>query len=235
MGRSAAKRMLLILTVFVTSVFLVGEALGANPLTDSGRVAVVVHGTDDVPVPGATVTIYRVGRADLKNNTIMFSPASVYAAPDIAFDNVTSARNLTLAELLAAKVKENNAQGLSATTNAMGRVMYGNVRPGVYLIVQTGSKSAASRYETMAPFLAFVPHMDPASGTWQRNVFVYPKMTAKSSNATNGNTNKTRKRRRLPKTGEIVWPTYALAGGGLALIAAGYWVRKRRKKDETDR
>lgn len=229
MREQTAKRGHIFLWVIVVCLLLVGQSF-ADPLTKAGRVAIIVRGVDNVPVPGATVTIYRVGKATLEKDTILFSPASVYADENLSFKNVTSNRNLDLAELLANKVKNSGASGLAATTNQLGRVVYGNVRPGVYLIVQTGAKSTAAQYQYMESFLAFVPHMNPTTGAWESNVSVYPKMKAKSGSGKPSRP--PRKRPRLPRTGEIVWPTYALAGGGILLIGTGFWVKKRGKKHE---
>lgn len=229
---SQAKRGTLLLVVLWVCLCFVGDSL-ADPLTEAGQIAVIVHGEKDIPLPGATVTIFRVGSVSMDHDTMQFSPASIFAEDGLTFENVTSTRNLDLADLLAKKVKIKKIRGLSATTNQMGRVVYGNVRPGVYLIVQTGAKFQAGKYEYMSPFLAFVPLMDPASGTWIKHVNVYPKMTKIGSNKRTGPKQRG-KRPRLPRTGELIWPTYALAGSGLLLFATGFWLSRRRRKDEVN-
>ena len=35
----------------------------------------------------------------------------------------------------------------------------------------------------------------------------------------------------LPQTGQLNWPVPVLAGGGIALVAAGLWLSRKRRHD----
>lgn len=79
----------------------------------------------------------------------------------IALDNVSES---ALASRLAEKVTQ-NAQAVTKTVNDSGIAVFGDLKAGLYLIVQ---KQAAEGYDAIQPFLVTVPIMETGSmsTTW---------------------------------------------------------------------
>lgn len=72
------------------------------------------------------------------------------------------------------------AQGAEATTDANGKLTFGNLPAGAYLLTETASPAATDKvYIPAAPMIVYVPVPAGEEGkkTWNRDVHVYPKNT----------------------------------------------------------
>lgn len=140
----------------------------------------------------------------------------------IALDNVSES---ALASRLAEKVTQ-NAQAVTKTVNDSGIAVFGDLKAGLYLIVQ---KQAAEGYDAIQPFLVTVPIME--NGQYVYDVDAHPKVGTASRKTTQ--TPPTQEvLSALPQTGQLNWPVPVLAVTGAVLVAAGVVLKKRSGQNE---
>lgn len=134
---------------------------------------------DGQPVPGGTVTLYDV------------SGYSEGSSP----------------ESLAEYVKDNHLSGQEKRVDSAGIVVFDDLLPGRYLLVQ---QEAAKGFRPMKPFC--IRLTVSADGEQVVGVDASPKMEPD---------------RKLPQTGQLIWPAWALLGTGTVLVGFGFIHRKK--------
>ena len=176
-------------------------ALAAETVDETriGSIKVLLCDTETAaPLQGGELTLYRV--------------ASV-------------SKNGALASRLAEKVTQ-NAQAVTKTVNDSGIAVFGDLKAGLYLIVQ---KQAAEGYDAIQPFLVTVPIME--NGQYVYDVDAHPKAGTSSRKTTQ--TPPTQEvLSALPQTGQLNWPVPVLAVTGAVLVAAGVVLKKRSGQNE---
>ena len=119
-----------------------------------------------------------------------------------------------------------NAQAVTKTVNDSGIAVFGDLKAGLYLIVQ---KQAAEGYDAIQPFLVTVPIME--NGQYVYDVDAHPKAGTSSRKTTQ--TPPTQEvLSALPQTGQLNWPVPVLAVTGAVLVAAGVVLKKRSGQNE---
>lgn len=110
--------------------------------------ATMVH--DGEPVVCGTLTLYRVAELDLSTDS-GFRYTEVYADSGVALDSFGA----STAVALATYTYENDIEGETKSINANGVVTFGDLEPGLYLLIQW---DAADGFYHLAPFLISVPN-----------------------------------------------------------------------------
>lgn len=178
---------------------------------------------DGDPVPGGTLTLYRVGEVCENDGNYSFEPTGDFADCGESFEDVQSS---TLAGDLAEYARDEKITGTTRTVSDDGTVQFTDLELGLYLVVQN---KAAKGYNAVSPFLVTVPKM--TDGKYVYDVDATPKMgglTPTKPTETTGSTTPTDKK--LPQTGQLNWPVPMLAVVGMLLFAAG-WVLRFGKRE----
>ena len=105
---------------------------------------------DGKAVSGGALTAYRVGEISEDDGNYSFALSLEFAASGADLSDLSSAT----AQKLADFAKKQNLTGTTETIGTDGEALFSNVKPGLYLIIQS---KAASGYEAVSPFLVSVP------------------------------------------------------------------------------
>ena len=125
-------------------------------LQHMGSVRVLVKDAEGNPVPGGTLQLFLVARiADGEEGRQVHELTEAFSGWDGTAADLIS--DQTCAESLAAYVEHNRTECLVSAENTEGSVTFNNIAPGVYLVRQSVE---AEGYETMMPFLAFLPVLE---------------------------------------------------------------------------
>ena len=191
--------------------------------TRIGSIKVLLCDTETAaPLQGGELTLYRVASVSKNDADMSFTYTNGFENCGIALDNVSES---ALASRLAEKVTQ-NAQAVTKTVNDSGIAVFGDLKAGLYLIVQ---KQAAEGYDAIQPFLVTVPIME--NGQYVYDVDAHPKAGTASRKPTQ--TPPTQKvLSALPQTGQLNWPVPVLAVTGAVLVAAGVILKKRSGQNE---
>ena len=131
-------------------------ALAAETVDETriGSIKVLLCDTETAaPLQGGELTLYRVASVSKNGADMNFTYTNGFENCGIALDNVSES---ALASRLAEKVTQ-NAQAVTKTVNDSGIAVFGDLKAGLYLIVQ---KQAAEGYDAIQPFLVTVPIME---------------------------------------------------------------------------
>lgn len=200
-------------------------ALAAETVDETriGSIKVLLCDTETAaPLQGGELTLYRVASVSKNGADMSFTYVNGFENCGIALDNVSES---ALASRLAEKVTQ-NAQAVTKTVNDSGIAVFGDLKAGLYLIVQ---KQAAEGYDAIQPFLVTVPIME--NGQYVYDVDAHPKAGTSSRKTTQ--TPPTQEvLSALPQTGQLNWPVPVLAVTGAVLVAAGVVLKKRSGQNE---
>lgn len=212
------KRILsLILALVLLSAFpLSVRALEVPDSDRRGSISIAMLYQEE-PVPGGTLTLYRV--ADVVNNGggFTFRYTADFDGCSIALEKLYSAG---LPEELADIARTSKLTGTTLTVDPQGEVLFSDLEIGLYLIVQ---EEAASGYKKVNPFLVSVPYYDGARyiydvDTAPKNL---PGLEAEPTEPTKPTDPSEPTDPKLPQTGQTKWPIPVMAVVGMLLITAG--------------
>lgn len=190
--------------------------------TGSIAVSMVDPDTQD-GVGGGTLTLMRVGDVAQDNGDFSFA-----LAPDFAASGASLATpDAELAEHLAAFAQERGIEGATLQIPASGRVVFDDLPLGLYLLVQ---RDAAEGYYAVSPFLVSVPIENAAADAYVYDVDATPKMELLDREPPTPSEEEPPSRWRLPRTGEELLPYVGIAVVGVAAVAGGVLLRRRRSE-----
>ncbi len=184
-------------------------------LTRPCTFTVTLH-KDSKPVGGGKVSIYLVGDIAENDGNYSFQINKKFEGSDETLEDLTDPelpsrlkkyRDTT--KIAAAATRDVNAEGVATFSDMTG---------GLYLVVQT---KAASKYAPFDPFLIALPNFQ--DGKYVYEVTALPKTDLEVE---------TQPPKPLPQTGQLWWPVPMLICGGLAMVAVGFALNRRRKPDE---
>lgn len=189
-----------------------------------GSVSVTMTYEGD-PVPGGTLTLYRVGVVAEEDGNYSFVLTGDFTGSNADLTDISSK---DLAEGLKQYAEDRGLTGTPEEIGADGKAAFSNLELGLYLLVQT---EAADGYEAVVPFLVTVPMKE--DGVYLYDVEASPKAELKrelepipappSPPTPTGPT--------LPQTGQLNWPIPVLTVSGLCLFAVGWAVRFGPKRN----
>lgn len=205
---------------------LIGATMSASATTFFDRtgslsVHILETGTG-TPIEGAELALHQVASFD--GTTYALTDEFAESGFDVAsIGDLSASENKEQAAVLAGFAADHSLAPLcSETTDADGAVAFGELKLGLFLVVQTNT---IENHTQVASFLISIPQLvderfvfdvdaTPKTGTSDFNPPPSPPSPPKPPD--------------LPQTGQLWWPVYAMGGAGLALFVLG-WLSKRRK------
>lgn len=204
-------------------------AASAHDVPEAGRKGSVTvsFGYGGKPVPGGTLTLYRVGAVSEENGNYGFIPTGVFVQWNGSLNNLDSAeQSRKTAVSLADFAERLPARGTTKTIGRDGKVTFSGLEQGLYLLVQ---KKAADGYRKATPFLVSVPFYQDGSYVYAVDASMKTELE-RCSKPVNPPRNCLLK---LPQTGQLNWPIPALAVLGLMVFSFGWTLRFGKKpRDE---
>lgn len=223
-GKSAGS--ILSLVVVITMILALAAPMGASAaenkdlpdLDAEGSITVTLKNPKSGKPLGSEnkFTLYKVADVTTENGykfvyTEDFAEAGTAPAAD-------SEMNANLASKLM-KIAKNGAASIdTASAGSDGKISFGGLKVGLYLIVQSAAGTGDEKY-AVDPFLVTIP-MRGTDGTLIYNVDA----TAKVGITPPKNPPKPptpHRPPRLPQTGQLWWPVFVGAAAGVILLAAG--------------
>ncbi len=211
------------------------EASALSPLDPArGTELTVALAYEGTALPGATLSLYRVGSMDENAN---LTPDAIWSGFDVS-DPKNRSEWDRLAQTMAAFAGEKRIQPLkSGKTDANGRVVFGNgltLTGGLYLVVGDDFSYQDVKYTTL-PFLVTLPNWNAETNAWDYAVTASPKLDRE---VTSPPTPAPRPSPTpypspvptsvfIPQTGMLWWPIPPLLFVGIALMISGFLLRKR--------
>lgn len=129
-------------------------------------------GTEQKVFPGIGMRIYKVGSVKNNSGAISFVIDSALQSTGVNFDNLTTAdASAKMANILANAVGNSEIAFQDVVSDANGIVTFGNLEPGMYLIVKRVDHSEIK----ILPTLLSLPYMEDVD-TWLYDVAAYPKI-----------------------------------------------------------
>ena len=215
MKRSIAP-LLLALCLLVLSA-LPAHAVEIPDLDAQGSVRVQMK-TDSTPVPGGSLTLYRVGAIVQTDTGFGFVPAGEFEGYPGTLEDLGK----TTAAELAKYAASNGISGESKTIDETGTAVFDPLEPGLYLLTQPKSGDG---YLPADPFLVTLPMAQDGSYVYQ--VDASPKVTLRPAPTQPTQTGDPT----LPQTGQLNWPIPVLVAAGAVCLIAGV-ILGRKGKDE---
>ncbi len=141
--------------------------------TESGSITVRTLEKKDTtkPIEGVQVTLYRIANLS-DDNLIRYNKTSEFSGftGDLTWNTASDCEKL--ATQLYEYAKNVNVQGSTMITGKDGKVVYGNLNKGLYLVVQSGKK--LENYTAFIPGLIELPLYE--DDEYKYNVTMYPKI-----------------------------------------------------------
>lgn len=180
-------------------------------------------------VGGGSLTIYKVADVVVDNGYKFDASGTAFksAGGDYSSDEALDA---ALAAKLADYAKKQKIAGDTLKIGSDGVATASNLDFGLYLIVQN---KAAKGYGSVKPFLVSVPQRQE-DGTYLYKVDATPKPGTKiDKNPTPTPTRKPTSTptptpfKKIPQTGQLWWPVFAMAVAGVLCLVVGMAVKRR--------
>ncbi len=229
MKRSIAP-LLLALCLLVLSA-LPAHAVEIPDLNAQGSVRVQMK-SDSAPIPGGSLTLYRVGRIVQTDTGFGFVSTGDFEGYPGTLEDLGK----TTAAELAKYAASNGISGEGKTIDETGTAVFDPLEPGLYLLTQPKSGDG---YLPADPFLVTLPMAQEGHYVYQVDAspkvtghYVYqvdasPKVTlhpAPTQPTQPGDPT-------LPQTGQLNWPIPVLVAAGASCLIAGV-ILGRKGKDE---
>lgn len=223
-----------ILSLILIAVLLCAAALSASaqevPDFDKRGSISLAMTYQGEPVPGGSLTLYRVADVVTENGDYFFAYTEDFAECTIPVAELDSADLPAELERIA---KDNNLNGTTQTLDEQGKTVFSDLEIGLYLLVQD---TAAPGFRKIQPFLVSVPYND--NGHYIYDVDTAPKNLPEPEVAPTVPTEPTDPtdptEPELPQTGQTNWPIPMMAVAGAILITVGFClcVSEKKKNDE---
>lgn len=218
----------LLLLLLCLLIFSSVSVLAADDaVTGSLKVSILETSTDK-GIKNAKVSIYLV--ASVEGERYVLTPDFAESGYDLgSLGNLTAAENKQKAAGLVAFTAQHSVpETAGMLTDSYGVVKFDGLKQGLYLVCESKSPEG---HAPISPFLITIPQrlngeliydVDAAPKTDTSD----PEPTPPPDNPPDDPTDP-----KLPQTGQLWWPVFAMAGLGIGLCAFGI-VLKRRKNHE---
>lgn len=177
-----------------------------------------------IPVSGGVMSAWRVADVADDDGSYSYVLTAEFAGLGEPLDNVGSAQ---LADKAAEYALQNSIGPVAEAKNVNGYAVFGELRPGLYLIMQT---TASRGFDKIAPFMVSVPQYDAEKDDYVYDVSAYGKFQLHIATPTP--LPSVPPKPPLPQTGQINWPVPVLTLCGLALFALGWKLRFGKRSDD---
>ena len=210
------------------ALMLACSALAAGfDMDRAGSISVLIHTAKDQKVKNAKIELYRVGEPKIVDSNLVFELSDAFAGSGVSLGDLNSAGLADRLSLYAESMDV--APVTTATTGNDGRVLFGDLPVGLYMVKQDGF--AQQEYFTeIAPFLVSVPMTQ--GNEWVYAIDASPKVdTCPKPTATPEPTTAPTDEK-LPQTGMLRWPIPVLGVGGLVLFILGWALCFMKKRND---
>lgn len=187
-----------------------------NP-DDTGSIT-VSFGTQEKPVTGGNLVLYRVAEVVQEGADLKFSYLPDFSCCSQSLEDVSSTK---LTAELANIVLRDKPNPLATEQNKDGKIVFRNLPTGLYLLIQT---TPAKGYYVINPFLVTIPIT--VDGEYRYDVEASSKMALEPEETTKPQP-PTWPGSNIPQTGQLKWPVPVLAAAGLALLSLGMVLRRK--------
>lgn len=133
---------------------------------------------EKVAIQGVTLEVFRVAELEVINGgSSKYTLTSDFAGSEIELEGISASESNKAAKTMKAIVLEKELKGQAAVTDANGKVVFQNLEPGMYLVMQTANEDTVPEYTEMDPYLVSVPLGETSDGgnTWKYEVNTVPK------------------------------------------------------------
>ncbi len=215
------KRMALILAL----VICMSTAAHALDLEQPGSIKILLSHKGE-PVADGIFSLYHV--ASLQRD-YTFAPTEEFSGWAGKLEDIDSPK---LAADLAKDVRNRGLVGFAEPVGELGKVVFQDLLPGLYLIVQD---MAAEDFYPVEPFLVSIPHQRgeefvyDVDATPKLELKPLPGETTKPTQPIHPPTKPTEPSPDLPQTGQLNWPVPVLLTAGAALTLLGLYLRRREE------
>lgn len=227
------KYKIIIITFIIAVICVFGDKSYANKveLSKKGTIEITLKHDEEL-IRSAEITIYKVANAKMEEDNIKFS----YNEPFKDFEiNINDINSDTVIKNLTQIALENNAKGITATTDETGRIEVDELEVGVYLVTQTKS---VNNYYDFKPYLVKIPYDD--NGVWKYDVSSEPKIEKREEQPSDkpqdsnvaGDNDDTDKADKLIQTGQQNMPILIFSSIGILFIIIGIVIIAKRRNDE---
>lgn len=202
----------------VLALMLACSAMAAGfDMDRKGSISVLIHTAKDVKVPNAKIELYRIGDPSIENSALTFSLSAEFAGSGVSLSDPNSK---TLVETLSKYAESMNVKpAVTATTGKDGKVMFGDLGVGLYMVKQNGF--AKTEYFTeIAPFIISVPLTQ--DNEWVYAINASPKVNTRPKPTATPAPTDAPTDEKLPQTGMLRWPIPVLGVSGLVLFSLGW-------------
>ena len=230
--RGNLKIMLAVILLLALAVIAPKNAMAFDTIdmSKTGEISVTIKDskTGD-PVGGGSLTIYKVADVVVDNGYKFDASGTAFksAGGDYSSD---ASLDAALASKLADYAKSNSISGTTLSIGSNGVATASDLDLGLYLIVQN---KAAKGYGSVKPFLVSVPQRQE-DGTYIYKVVATPKPGTKiDKDPTPTPTRKPTStptptpHDKIPQTGQLWWPVFAMAAAGVVCLVIGMAVKRR--------
>lgn len=201
-------------------------------LSKKGSIHITMHQGENA-VAGGTLTLYQAGRVEVRDGNFSFALTDAFCG---STETLTDIESAGLAEALAEYAGKQLLEGIKKTIDEEGNVIFTELEPGLYLLVQ---EEAASGYNKAVPFLVSIPMKE--NGTYLYDVDASPKVELEretmppaepetpSEPPSEPESPFTPDSPGLPQTGQLNWPIPVLSLFGLCSFSIGWVLRFGRR------
>ena len=146
-------------------------ALAYTRIETERETSLTIQYGDGERISGVSFSLYRVAEV---SETVRFTLTEEFSDYRVSLEDLDSGDWRDLAETLAAYAARDRLSPLkTGETNREGRLVFSNLKTGLYLVVGERSRDGRYTYEP-EPFLICLPNLSP-SGLWQYNAEAAPK------------------------------------------------------------
>ncbi len=169
--RAAASCLLALLVLWLCgTAFADGDVQEMPPLSEAEKTLTVIYRYQGDGIEGVGLKLYQLADVTVTRGRVDYVMTDAFAGYPADWEEMTVRDSIVYAKTINVNHKPVAASGV---TDADGRAVFGNLAPGMYLVVQTDAAGEAGRYEKTAPYLLAVPQA--VDGAWVDAVTAYPK------------------------------------------------------------
>jgi len=193
-----------------------------------------------VLIQGSTLELFQIASLEVKGGYGSYTFSDQYKITGINENTLSMNASdlLEISDILYKHIISNNIKSdYISTSNEKGEVYFSNIRPGVYLVAQTGKDGISEEFTSLNPFIMTVPTLKTdgnGNKSWEYNIVANPKISLTritpippKKDPTPPKPEKPKDETPLPNTGEtqnILLPTI-----GFILLCTGILIYKKRE------
>lgn len=218
---SAAGSVLVVLSVLLMSVLSVPAAEESGSLTLRSVFSV---GDGRRVLTGDEYSLVKIADASFIGSSARYTTRELFSSYDCDWDRLSASNLNAKARALASYCEKNGYYTDSELTDTFGECRFDDLEIGLYLAARTKTDPANRDFIT-EPLLFFLPQN--VNGENEYSVVATPKFSYSDPGTSPGDDG-----RRLPQTGQLLWPVTLLAVLGCLLILVGSFLFRKEERGE---